>query len=224
MGTLTPKGPPIASSNRRKGKAAKIRAEAIEVPDPKVTPQERDGKLGNYMSSFSQLELALQLLFEKLLDTNRTAALIVARNAGGPKVIREMISALGRDRLKASDFEVMEKLLDRAKTCASIRNNIVHGAWQLVIRVNRHDDGSETGRVAKWTRWYQPSDPALLDQMMGPDGDKRLLAKHQFSLSAIDQHSTHTVNLSRDFDAFVDRVRLEPYQHRQPATSLTQAD
>jgi hypothetical protein len=154
-------------------------------------------------------------LFAKLLDTNVPAASAIF-HAIDPRAQRDIASALGRQRLSDDEFGLLAALLDRVKTAAAIRNRIVHGNWQIKIRISRHQNGTETGRSATWFRFYEPADPDELQRMFGPGRDRSLLAAHQFSLGDIGAHAGHAAQLAADLGAFTDACRLGPPPNPQP--------
>jgi len=188
----------------------------IQLPD-KISPPiaECDQRLGEYMRYYNQLEIALHAIFEKLLDTNITAARVIS-NPMSAQSLRDAIKSLGGARLKKPLFLELEKLLDRAKTCAGKRNFIVHGVWQIQIHINRHKNGQEMSRTAFWARWYEPSDPATIKEMYGPPRKPALIAKHKFTPAEITKMGELAFALAKELNAFTDKVALEPYLPREP--------
>ncbi|WEK52575.1 MAG: hypothetical protein P0Y66_11645 [Candidatus Kaistia colombiensis] len=186
----------------------------IKLPRTKPPITECDQVLGHFMRSWNQVEINYFLLFSKLLDTNQPAASAIfhaidmrARNA--------IMAALGSQRLNELDKAGLDALVEKTKKASTIRNRVVHGYWQLKIRITRHDNGTETGRSATWVRFYHPTDPDDLDRMFG-EKDRSLLSRHQFTIKDIEANSKNIYNLSREIKKFNDNIVLTLPPNPQP--------
>lgn len=158
------------------------------------------------MRAWDQTEMAVSGLFTKLLDTGVTAGFVVF-NILDARTSREVIHALGRLRLSDTEFTGLEALLKRLATAATTRNRIIHGHWQLTVRITHRDDGSEARRSARWFRFYQPSDPGELHRMHGKGKDRALLEAHRFSLKDMNQAAERAYQLGKDVAAFTESCR-----------------
>jgi cysteine synthase len=114
-------------------------------------------------SSLEPVETALFELFSRLLGTHASAARIIVASGINQQTLREIMLALGGQRLTTADYDKLEKLLARAKKATTKRNKLTHGTWRLNITV--HKDKPNT---ATWERFYEPTDPRLYAEMAGP--------------------------------------------------------
>ena len=195
----------------------------IEAPEPQPPLPECDRQLGLYMRAHNEIEKGMLFAFERLLDANLTAAMIVFHSSASAATIREVMIALGRNRLSTREFEKLQKLLLRVKTQATIRNRIVHGTWMMNVKVHRRNDGTEAKRTNTWLRWYQPSDPEILSKMHGPPRNAKLRADYEFSVQRIEQLAEEAHSLGRELQAFADLMTIQPYQSQQPIRSPSQS-
>ena len=188
----------------------------VDAPDPEPLLPECDRELGLYLRAYNEIEKGMLSTFERLLDSNPTAAQIIFHSSASAATIREIMTSIGRNRLNKKAFDKLDKLLSRVKTQATFRNRIVHGTWMMVIKVHRHKNGTEVKRTNKWVRWYQPSDPEMVRKMMGPRKNTKLLADYQFEISRLNQLAAAAFDLGREIQVFSECIKLEPYNEAQP--------
>lgn len=190
------------------------------APDPiklparcENTPEECDAVLGLYMRAWNQLELQTFTLFQKLLDSNVTTASIVFNAGINQNTMRNILDAIGKQRLNGADYKTMTRLLHRMKDAATIRNHLIHGIWQLNLTMG---DIPRQAEKAEWVRFYQPTDPASYDAMFGKKRDQKLLAKHVFSLARIKDIAGSVDSLAREVGMLSRTSSLLPVHIPQP--------
>ncbi len=161
------------------------------------------------------MEIAVLGLFTKLLDTNGPAAFAIF--ILDARTQRDVVHVLGRQHLTGTEFAMLDTLVKRRLGGATTtRNRIVHGAWTLEIRVSHRDDGTESGRSARWVRFYQPSDPVDMDRMLGRGRDRALIAAHRFTAKDLEQAAERAYELFKAIEAFTATCRLGPPPNPQP--------
>ena len=186
----------------------------IELPEPDVTLNECDFALGNYLRGWGSLEQALFNLFHKLLDTNITSSHIVFAAGIGHQTLREIMLALGGQRL-ASNVELIS-LMEFAKKATTTCNHIVHGIWLLEITATTDKKTKEETRTATWVRFYQPTDAEVFAQFNNETLQRKVRAAHTFPLPRLFALANEVDTLAKRINAFCEKATLLPVRHAQP--------
>lgn len=192
--------------------------EPIQIPPTDVSQEHCDFYLGNYMRAFNQLEIQLMGLFTKLLDAPDQAAHIVFHSGINAQTMREIIVALARLRLGDSDFRKVESLmLGAVKKAVTKRNRLVHGQWQLALKMKPKQDGQPPiAETASWQRLYVPTDPYVYQQMFGKPPNAKVRAAHVFSIKDIQNAAQDTADLAARIKNLLEGLVLRPYIPPQP--------
>jgi len=187
----------------------------IKLPERhENTPADCDMVLGQYMRAWNQLELATFDLFQRLLDANIVTASIIFDAGIDQRTMRSILDALGKQRLRKTDYAALARLLRRMKDAASIRNRLVHGTWQLNLVMGDKPLQSER---AEWVRFYRPTDPEAYHQIAGKRPNQKLLAVHQFKLERIVKIARDVADLAKDVRHLANSASLLPARIPQPA-------
>ena len=170
------------------------------------------------MRAFNLVEIELMRLFTKLLDAPEQAAHIIFHSAINAQAIREIIISLARLRLKQSDFEKIESLMNGpVKRAFTKRNRIVHGQWQLYLKMGPKVEGEPPRATeATWQRMYVPSDPSIYEQMYRKPPNMKIRAAHIFSISDIQKAAQDVADLGLRMRQIRDAIALQPYIPPQP--------
>lgn len=187
----------------------------IELPEHhENTPGECDAALGLYMRAWNQLEISTFMLFRKLVDTDITTSSILFNAGIEQRTIRSILNALGKHRLQKSDYEKLSRMLRRMKNVGTVRNRLVHGRWQLNLKMKK---GARQAETAEWVRFYLPTDPETYQQIYGKKKpNQKLLAQHQFTLKRIIQNAKIVGTLAHDVRSFDEAISLLPARIPQP--------
>jgi len=187
----------------------------IEVPPIDVTDEECDRALARYLRAWEQVEASQFLLFKKLLDTPIQVALIVHETTSNFRDIRDMMEALGRLRLDKQQSKELNAVLASLKSATTKRNRIIHGKWQLEIRLPPKGRPAKEGK-ATWVRFYTPSDPALFTKVFGTPYEQKTRNEHRFTLKDLDRFSEEAKYLSARIRRLTDDLVLLPVTDPTP--------
>jgi hypothetical protein len=158
------------------------------------------------LRGWGSLEQALFNLFHKLLDTNITSSHIIFAAGIGHQKLREIMLALGGQRL-ASNVELVS-LMESAKKATTTCNHIVHGIWLLEITA-KTNKGEET-RTATWVRFYQATDAEVFAQRNNETLQQKVRAAHTFPLPRLFALANELDTLAKRINAFCERATLLP--------------
>lgn len=188
--------------------------EPIKLPKEfQNTLAECDAVLGVYMRSWDNLEMQSFTLFHTLVDANIVTSRILHNAIIDQRTMRNILRALGKQRLSGIDFQKLDRLLRRMKDASTIRNRLIHGKWQLNLELI---DGTHEAKTAEWVRFYDPVDPDILQKIHGKRPNQKLLATHRFTLKQIIRRATDAKKLADDVKDFMNDVTLLPVPIPQP--------
>ena len=141
----------------------------------------RDTALGRYMDAFARLEGMIKFTTQELFQINyRTANAISAAIMTKQAIdLLQTAAKIHLDHIGANRaVHICGQLIRRNMR----RNNIIHGAWKMVVVVT---DGSHT---TEWVRTYDHVDPAISD--LRP-GDPKLAGTYTFTIRELDKATYH---------------------------------
>jgi hypothetical protein len=190
----------------------------IKLPEPDVTLNDCDFALGNYLRGWGTLEQALFNLFHKLLDANIISSHIVFAAGIGHQTLREIMLALGGQRL-ASSVELIS-LMESAKKATATCNHIVHGVWLLELTVKTDRRSKEETKTATWVRFYQPTDAEVLAQWNNKTLQEKVRTAHTFPLPRLFALANEANTLAQRINTFCDKVTLLPVRTEVEAHTL----
>lgn len=190
--------------------------EPIKLTEPPPDQAECDAALGAYVRAWDLVHLNLLPLLSKLLGTHISATLILLSAGINQPTLKAVFEAIAGLRLAESDQKKLVALLRRWSRASYKRNRIVHGFWMLDIEVIPEQGGGYRTK-AEWVRFYQPTDPALMNVIFGAK-DPEVRAKHVFTLSQITRASSDLNRLATDLETFHSRIQLRPFEDPQPIT------
>lgn len=165
-----------------------------------------EAALGHFMSQWNQMEHALFAIFAKLLGANGQAARIVFSSGINAQTLREIIVALGGQRLDVSELRELEGLMESAKKASTKRNRIVHGRWNIYIKFGKG------GNIATWERFYDPTDPRLYEKMMGTNRSQKTIDGHVFPVETIRKLALDYESLAKRISLFSNSATMKPFK------------
>lgn len=201
----------IVASSAPTGSTPSTDLSPIEIEEPTPPIRECDRVLGLYFRTWNRVEASLLDLFSRLLGTHPTAARIIVASGISNQSLREIILALGGQRLSQPDFRKLESLLDRLSKATTKRNRLAHSTWRIKIVVNKDKANSAT-----WERFYEPTDPRLYAKMSGPKMSQKVRDSHVFPVPRIEKIAEETYGLAEELRTFAQAVAIAPFPEPQP--------
>jgi hypothetical protein len=187
----------------------------IEFEPPKPPLEVCDQALGQYVRCWGYVETAHLILFIKLLGAHSVAAQIIVSSAIDQRTLREIASVLANQRLAMKRDRIkLNKLLERLRIAANIRNRITHGTWR--VKITRGNPNT-----AKWERYYQPPDFSLQERLHAPDAKQQFKDEYIFSVERLIQLAVEADKLARDINRFTEGVSIAPFRDMQPVKFST---
>lgn len=154
---------------------------SMELPEPKVSPDQCAHALGVFMWDWDKLTLAFEALTEVLIGTDNLRAHIIVESVQSA-VVRDMLRDVASHYLNAEQFTELSVLLEEVRKATGVRNRLVHGRWTMVVKV--HEGVAVSG---EWMRVSIVTDKDTVDAMRNPKHQKSnaLKQKHDYSPDAI---------------------------------------
>jgi hypothetical protein len=165
---------------------------------------------GTYIQAWDQFEIQMLPLFNKLLGTHQNATMVILRSGIDQPTLRAILDAIATMRLSEPEQNQLAALLRRWKTASTKRNRIVHGNWQLSIRMVKGPSGKQDHTKSKFVRFYFPADPTILERIH-KGRDQKLRAAHEFSVSDINRATVEIIELAQAMEAFHRRIVPRPF-------------
>jgi len=159
-------------------------------------PKECHLALGFYMGEWSALELATGYLAATIFGTEEFLGHLLADKLQ-PSQLREILSLAASNYMKATDYELLERLNTRWKDASGVRNKMVHGQWRLNIALTEPITHFYTRFSHIWDRATAHREAVPSDQK-----SNTLRAKYVYTAERITEEGKKVRDLAYDIQSF----------------------
>lgn len=192
----------------------------MELPEPKITPDQCAHALGVFMFDWDGLAHALEEVTRVLLGIDELRAHIIFESIQISS-LRDLLRDIGSHYLSDGQFAELAGLLIEVQKLAGVRNRLVHGRWTIMIEMK-----DDVPISAEWARVYTVTDKETVHTMMDikHQKSKPIRNKYQYFPQAIHNEALKIkpiidklVKLSHELNVFLENATKRRPRHEQGA-------
>jgi hypothetical protein len=164
--------------------------------------EERDLALGDYMDTFSRLEVLMQAATLELLQIDEVRARPFFAALGTKQMI-DVLKAAAKTELAEEGANRVRKLCLKLADRNMRRNHIVHGKWTMHLTPTGEGDNA----TCEWIRRYDHIDPSF----GGDPHDPKVLGMYTFTIPVLGKTTDHAQEMVEALSVLIEDIpKLRP--------------